>query len=85
MWGNNKVNLDWFLFRQRGDHVRILGRHRSRRDLRESRLNISSLRMLVVMANHAASQGTYVSVGKSAVWAPGAALLAEAPVRRVRS
>jgi predicted amidohydrolase len=34
--------------------------------------------MLVVMANHAASVGTYVSVGKSAVWAPDGALLAEA-------
>jgi predicted amidohydrolase len=38
----------------------------------------SRFRMLVVMANHAASVGTYVSVGKSAVWAPGGALLAEA-------
>jgi predicted amidohydrolase len=38
----------------------------------------SRLRMLVVMANHAASPGTYVSVGRSAVWAPGGALLAEA-------
>jgi predicted amidohydrolase len=38
----------------------------------------SRFRMLVVMANHAASLGTYVSVGKSAVWAPGGALLAEA-------
>ena len=27
-------------------------------------------RMLVVMANHAGSAGTYVSVGKSSVWAP---------------
>jgi hypothetical protein len=34
--------------------------------------------MLIVMANHAASVGTYTSVGKSAVWAPGGALLAEA-------
>jgi predicted amidohydrolase len=34
--------------------------------------------MLVVMANHAASVGTYVSVGKSAVWSPGGAMLAEA-------
>jgi predicted amidohydrolase len=34
--------------------------------------------MLVVMANHADSVGTYVSVGKSAVWAPGGGLLAEA-------
>ena len=38
----------------------------------------SRFRMLVVMANHAASVGTYASVGKSAVWAPGGALLAEA-------
>jgi predicted amidohydrolase len=38
----------------------------------------SRLRMLVVMANHAASVGTYVSVGKSAVWAPDGALLVEA-------
>lgn len=37
----------------------------------------SRLRMLVVMANHAASLGTYVSVGKSAVWAPDGALLAQ--------
>lgn len=35
-------------------------------------------RMLVVMANHAASAGTYTSVGRSAVWAPGGALLAQA-------
>src|SRR5262249_22553494 len=33
----------------------------------------SRFRMLVVMANHAASAGTYVSVGRSAVWAPGGA------------
>jgi predicted amidohydrolase len=38
----------------------------------------SRFRMLVVMANHAASVGTYVSVGKSAVWAPGGTLLAQA-------
>jgi predicted amidohydrolase len=38
----------------------------------------SRFRMLVVMANHAASVGTYVSVGKSAVWAPNGALLAGA-------
>jgi predicted amidohydrolase len=35
-------------------------------------------RMLVVMANHADSVGTYVSVGKSAIWNPGGGLLAEA-------
>lgn len=35
-------------------------------------------RMLTVMANHGASVGSYVSVGKSAVWAPGGALLAQA-------
>jgi len=35
-------------------------------------------RMLTVMANHAASVGTYTSVGRSAVWAPGGALLAQA-------
>jgi predicted amidohydrolase len=35
-------------------------------------------RMLVLMANQAASIGTYTSVGKSAVWAPGGALLAQA-------
>lgn len=34
--------------------------------------------MLVVMANHADSVGTYISVGKSAVWAPGGGLLAQA-------
>ncbi len=38
----------------------------------------SRFRMLVVMANHAASVGTHVCVGKSAVWAPGGAVLAEA-------
>jgi predicted amidohydrolase len=38
----------------------------------------SRFRMLVVMANHAASVGTYVSVGKSAVYAPDGTLLAEA-------
>jgi predicted amidohydrolase len=38
----------------------------------------SRFRMLVVMANHAASRGTDVSVGKSAVWDPQGALLAEA-------
>ena len=34
--------------------------------------------MLTVMANHAASIGTYTSVGKSAAWAPGGGLLAQA-------
>jgi len=34
--------------------------------------------MLTVMANHAASVGTYISVGKSAVWAPDGAILAQA-------
>jgi predicted amidohydrolase len=34
--------------------------------------------MLVVMANHADSVGTYVSVGRSAIWSPGGGLLAEA-------
>jgi predicted amidohydrolase len=34
--------------------------------------------LLTVMANHGASVGTYTSVGKSAIWAPGGALLAEA-------
>ena len=38
----------------------------------------SRFRMLVVMANHAASIGAYVSVGRSAVWAPGGNLLAQA-------
>ncbi len=38
----------------------------------------SRFRMLVVMANHAGSVGTYCSVGKSAVWAPDGTLLAEA-------
>jgi predicted amidohydrolase len=37
----------------------------------------SRFRMLVVMANHAASVGTFVSVGKSAVWAPDGTVLAE--------
>lgn len=35
-------------------------------------------RLLVVMANHAASVGTYASVGRSAIWAPDGALLAQA-------
>lgn len=34
---------------------------------------------LVLLANHGASRGTYRSVGRSAVWEPGGALLAEAP------
>jgi predicted amidohydrolase len=34
--------------------------------------------MLVLMANHGASVGTYASVGKSAVWAPDGTLLAQA-------
>ena len=34
--------------------------------------------MLTVMANHAASTGTYASVGMSAIWAGGGTLLAEA-------
>jgi predicted amidohydrolase len=35
-------------------------------------------RMLVVMANHGASCGTYTSVGRSAIWTPDGTLLAEA-------
>jgi predicted amidohydrolase len=35
-------------------------------------------RLLVVMANHAASVGTYTSVGRSAVWSPDGDLLAQA-------
>jgi predicted amidohydrolase len=35
-------------------------------------------RMLTVMANHAASIGSYASVGKSAIWGPEGTLLAEA-------
>jgi predicted amidohydrolase len=35
-------------------------------------------RLLVVMANHAASVGTYSSVGRSAIWSPAGALVAEA-------
>ena len=35
-------------------------------------------RLLVVMANHGASVGTYTSVGRSAVWAPGGDLLVQA-------
>ena len=34
-------------------------------------------RMLVVMANHAASVGTYTSVGRSAVWTPGGRVLVQ--------
>lgn len=37
----------------------------------------SQYRMLIVMANHAASVGTYESVGKSAIWAPDGTLLAQ--------
>jgi predicted amidohydrolase len=33
--------------------------------------------LLTLMANHAASVGTYVSVGRSAIWAPGGSLLAQ--------
>ncbi|SFJ18269.1 carbon-nitrogen hydrolase family protein [Planctomicrobium piriforme] len=35
-------------------------------------------RLLIVMANHAASVGTQVSVGMSAIWAPDGRLLAQA-------
>jgi predicted amidohydrolase len=35
-------------------------------------------RMLIVMANHAASVGTHISMGRSAVWAPDGALLVQA-------
>jgi predicted amidohydrolase len=38
----------------------------------------ASCRMLVVMSNHGDSVGTYRSVGRSAAWAPGGALLAQA-------
>lgn len=34
--------------------------------------------MLVVMANHAASAGTYMSVGKSAIWSPDGSVLVQA-------
>jgi predicted amidohydrolase len=34
-------------------------------------------RMLVVMANHAGSVGTYTSVGRSAVWSPGGSILVQ--------
>jgi predicted amidohydrolase len=34
--------------------------------------------MLTLMANHGASVGTHTSVGRSAAWAPGGALLAQA-------
>ena len=34
-------------------------------------------RMLVVMANHAASVGTYTSVGRSAVWSPRGSILVQ--------
>jgi predicted amidohydrolase len=37
----------------------------------------SRYRMLVVMANHAASVGTYTSVGRSAVWSPGGSILVQ--------
>jgi predicted amidohydrolase len=40
-------------------------------------------RMLTLMANHADSVGTYISVGKSAVWAPRGVLLVQA--KRVES
>jgi predicted amidohydrolase len=35
--------------------------------------------MLTVMANQGVSNGSYASVGRSAIWAPGGALLAQAP------
>ncbi len=38
----------------------------------------ADLSMLTLMANQGASTGTYQSVGKSAVWAPGGRLLAQA-------
>jgi predicted amidohydrolase len=38
----------------------------------------ASFGMLTLMANQAASVGSHTSVGKSAVWAPGGALLAKA-------
>jgi predicted amidohydrolase len=34
--------------------------------------------MLTLMANHGVSTGTLTSVGKSAIWAPGGSLLAQA-------
>ena len=38
----------------------------------------AQFRMLVVMANHADSVGTRRSVGRSAIWAPGGSMLAQA-------
>ncbi len=38
----------------------------------------AQFRILTVMTNHAASIGTHVSVGKSAIWAPGGQLLVQA-------
>jgi predicted amidohydrolase len=38
----------------------------------------AQLGLLTVMANHGASTGTLTSAGKSAIWAPGGALLAQA-------
>jgi predicted amidohydrolase len=38
----------------------------------------ASYKLLTVMANHASSVGTYKSVGRSAIWAPGGKLLAQA-------
>jgi predicted amidohydrolase len=35
--------------------------------------------MAVLMANHAAPSGGYASAGKSAIWVPGGALIAQAP------
>ncbi len=35
--------------------------------------------MTVLMANHAAPSGGYAAAGKSAIWAPGGALIAQAP------
>ncbi|MBX3439701.1 MAG: carbon-nitrogen hydrolase family protein [Planctomycetaceae bacterium] len=38
----------------------------------------AAFQMVVVMANHATSVGTYTSVGRSAAWSPDGTLLAEA-------
>jgi predicted amidohydrolase len=45
-------------------------------DARRLHDHARDFRLLTLMANHGASTGTHVSVGRSAIWAPGGALLA---------
>lgn len=45
-------------------------------DARRLHDHARDFRLLTLMANHGASTGTHLSVGRSAIWAPGGALLA---------